>query len=217
MMKEIRKSKRNIIRIKMTDKEKIFKVVLLGDSGVGKTSIYTRYKKKIFNKNVESTMGACFHQQEICVNNMVRKIQIWDTAGQERYKSLLPMYYRNADCILLVYDVSIKKNGTNIEKWLDYVKQTHIDNPIIILVANKIDKVDIDYYNDNNYIKNLINIYKCVYIETSALTNHNIDKLFEIVVEKLYNTIFDISEETETVIVNYVNTKQYYCCTGILQ
>jgi len=201
----------------MIKKEKFFKVVLLGDSGVGKTSIYTRYKKKIFNKYVESTMGTCFHQQEICMNNMNTKIQIWDTAGQERYKSLLPMYYRNADCIILVYDISIKKNHKNIKKWLDVVKETSTDNPIIFLVANKIDKVDIDYYDEEDDIKKLTSLYNCVYIKTSALTNHNIDKLFEIVVEKLFDTVFNIlEEETHSIIISN-NRKQYYCCKGITQ
>ena len=116
--------------------ERSFKVVLLGSTAVGKSSIMKRLTDDIFDSCEESTIGAAFYTKRYPGNV---KLQLWDTAGQERYASLAPMYYRNADAIVAVYDVTDKESYFKALSWL---KETHgmaVDNTLLVLAGNKID------------------------------------------------------------------------------
>lgn len=116
-----------------------FKIVLLGESAVGKSSIVHRFVKNTFDDMRESTIGAAFLTQSITFDNTTIKFEIWDTAGQERYKSLAPMYYRNAHAALCVYDLTSRASFTKAQDWIRELKKQAPEGIVIALVGNKSD------------------------------------------------------------------------------
>ncbi len=121
------------------DVDMIFKVVLVGDSGVGKSNILSRYLTDEFTLDSKSTVGVEFGAKKIKVNNMTVKAQIWDTAGQERYKSITNAYYKGAKGALLVYDITSKESFENTTKWISELKLNGDKDVTIILIGNKCD------------------------------------------------------------------------------
>ncbi|KAK6462807.1 ras family-domain-containing protein [Scheffersomyces coipomensis] len=118
-----------------------FKLVLLGESAVGKSSIVHRFVKNTFDDMRESTIGAAFLTQSINLpeSNTTIKFEIWDTAGQERYKSLAPMYYRNANAALCVYDITSRSSFNKAQEWIKELKRQATEGIVIALVGNKLD------------------------------------------------------------------------------
>ncbi|EGV62375.1 GTP-binding protein of the rab/ypt [Yamadazyma tenuis] len=118
-----------------------FKLVLLGESAVGKSSIVHRFVKNTFDNFRESTIGAAFLTQTITLpeSKTTIKFEIWDTAGQERYKSLAPMYYRNAHAALCVYDITNPSSFTKAQDWIKELKKQAPEGIVICLVGNKLD------------------------------------------------------------------------------
>ena len=96
----------------------LFKLILIGDSYVGKSNILLKYLKNQFNENSKTTIGVEFGTKNIIINNKRIKIQIWDTAGQERYRSITSAYYKGAKGALIVYDITRKNTFDNIDKWI---------------------------------------------------------------------------------------------------
>ncbi|KAJ3359466.1 hypothetical protein HDU91_004921 [Kappamyces sp. JEL0680] len=123
--------------------KKLLKVIILGDSGVGKTSLMNQYVNKKFNGQYKATIGADFLTKEITIGDTVVTMQIWDTAGQERFQSLGVAFYRGADCCALVYDVNHAKSFETLDSWRDefllQASPRDPDNFPFILLGNKID------------------------------------------------------------------------------
>lgn len=121
-----------------------FKLVLLGESAVGKSSIVHRFVKNTFDDMRESTIGAAFLTQTITIpeSETTIKFEIWDTAGQERYKSLAPMYYRNANAALCVYDITSRSSFQKAQDWIKELKRQAPEGIVIALVGNKSDLDD---------------------------------------------------------------------------
>ena len=137
-----------------------FKLVLLGESAVGKSSIVHRFVKNTFDNMRESTIGAAFLTQSITLpeNNTTVKFEIWDTAGQERYKSLAPMYYRNANAALCVYDITSRSSFTKAQEWIKELKKQAPEGIVICLVGNKADleeNREVDEREVSQYINEL--------------------------------------------------------------
>eukprot|EP00798_Chlamydomonas_sp_ICE-L_P030908 gene30908-35960_t len=130
----------------MPSKRKLLKVIVLGDSGVGKTSLMNQYVQKKFSKEYKATIGADFLTKEIEVDDKTVTMQIWDTAGQERFQSLGVAFYRGADCCVLVHDVNNTKSFDNLETWRDeFLAQggpSDPDNFPFMVLGNKIDLDD---------------------------------------------------------------------------
>ena len=157
----------------------LFKVVMIGDSGVGKSNLLMRYTKNEFNIESKTTIGVEFATKSIKTpDRKVIKAQIWDTAGQERYRAITNAYYRGAVGALLVYDVTSQQSFHNVEKWLKELKQFADSNIVILLVGNKTDlkdqrevkREDAATYADQ---------HRLAFIETSALDATNVDVAFE--------------------------------------
>ncbi|KAI8881673.1 ras-related protein rab-5A-like protein [Backusella circina FSU 941] len=154
------------------------KLVLLGESAVGKSSIVLRFVNKEYRDNLGTTIGAAFLSQKCQLEDRIIKFEIWDTAGQERFHSLAPMYYRNAQSALVVYDIT---NETSFEKaklWVKELQKQAGENIVIALVGNKLDlqhdrKVSFEEANEYATLNQLI------FSETSAKDGAHIDKLFE--------------------------------------
>lgn len=175
-----------------------YKCVLLGNENVGKSSIIHRYIKKEFSSSIITTVGCSYNCHEVKISKKNIKLDLWDTAGQERYRSILPMYYRNANIILICVDLSRDNIIESFKYWFNEVEQVENENKIIILVGTKSDiKKD---YNDS-IIQTICEESKLDYFETSALDNSNIDTLFLESTEKIYN-LHDKPEEEHLVNIN---------------
>ncbi len=153
------------------------KLVLLGDSGVGKSSIVLRFAKNIFHENNESTIGAAFHSQSIRTIDGTVKFEIWDTAGQERYHSLAPMYYRGAQIAVVVYDVSNLGSFEKAKGWIIELRaKCNKDIKTIAFVGNKIDTPNPRVNTDE--AKKFATDNGLIFWQTSAKSNKNIMELF---------------------------------------
>ena len=118
------------------------KVVIVGDSGVGKSNLIKRFTTNEFNENSKATVGVEFISRSYKINDKFFKIEMWDTAGQERYKSITAAYYKGAKGALIVYDITSAKTFDNIDKWLSEIKDQSSKDIKLIIVGNKIDLVD---------------------------------------------------------------------------
>ena len=170
---------------KNKDYDYIFKLVLIGDTCVGKSCILVRFSDDIFDDNYVTTIGVDFRFKTMVVKNKVVKIQIWDTAGQERYRSITTAYYRGAAAIIICCDCTNEESFNNIKNWVEEIgKYTDKDAVDKMVFMNKCDltedrcikKEDIDKFQKENGIKVL---------EVSAKTGEGIDKGFEYIIEKL--------------------------------
>jgi len=123
------------------DYDMIFKVVLIGDSGVGKTNLLSRYLKNEFSFDSKTTVGVEFGAKRMEIDGVKIKAQIWDTAGQERFRSITNAYYKGAKGALLVFDVTRRETFDSINKWVPELKQSGDKDVTIILVGNKSDLV----------------------------------------------------------------------------
>lgn len=117
-----------------------YKLIFIGDAGVGKTTIINRIQGNPFQAQYEQTIGVDFYPKTIRFQEMEIRLQMWDTAGQERYKGLIPSYVRNSSIIFLVYDVSNEKSFNNMPGWIEFIKKIeNLENTLLVLVGNKTD------------------------------------------------------------------------------
>ena len=150
----------------------IYKVVLVGDSGVGKTNILLRSLNKEFNQNTKATVGVEFGSINITIDNKIVKGQIWDTAGQERYRAITSAYYRGAHGALIVYDVTQRDTFDSIDKWISDLRSNTDERLVITIIGNKIDLVDKrQVTTEEGQAK--AKEKEVAFIETSAFSNKN--------------------------------------------
>ena len=171
------------------------KIVLLGEAGVGKTSIITRYISGSFSQIVMTSTGSSFVAKKIELADKKKvKLQIWDTAGQEKYRSLAKIFYQSAAVAVLVYDITLKKSFEQIkEYWVKEIKENAPEDIIIAIAANKSD----DYLNQEVTMdegKELAKSLDALFICTSAKLGNGIDDLFKLSGEKFLNPNKNIAE-----------------------
>eukprot|EP01112_Ceratiomyxa_fruticulosa_P022084 TRINITY_DN799_c0_g1_i1.p1 TRINITY_DN799_c0_g1~~TRINITY_DN799_c0_g1_i1.p1 ORF type:complete len:221 (-),score=39.85 TRINITY_DN799_c0_g1_i1:197-859(-) len=156
----------------------LFKVILIGESGVGKTNILNRYVRNQFDQESKSTIGVEFATKMVTAMKSLIKLQIWDTAGQERYKALTSAYYRGAVGALLVYDISRRVTFQKLEHWLRQLHDFANPNITIMMVGNKSDLEHIREVSVEE-AKEFAAKHNLSLIETSALDTTNVDLAFE--------------------------------------
>lgn len=169
----------------MSERFAQFKLVLLGESAVGKSSLVNRFAKDRFDEFRQSTIGAAFLTQSIRLEpDTVIKFEIWDTAGQERYKSLAPMYYRNANCAVVVFDLTSSTSLGRAKSWVKELQLQASENIVIALAGNKADltsKREVDREEAEEYAREA----GLLYFETSARSGENVKEMFKAIAERM--------------------------------
>lgn len=166
----------------------LFKVVLIGDSGVGKSNLLSRFTRNEFNLESKSTIGVEFATRSIVVDNKTIKAQIWDTAGQERYRAITSAYYRGAVGALLVYDIAKHLTYENVERWLRELRDHADQNIVIMLVGNKSDLRHLRAVPTDE-AKTFAERNGLSFIETSALDSTNVETAFQNILTEIYRIV----------------------------
>ena len=164
----------------------IFKLILIGSSGVGKTSILQRYIQKIFNDDYTCTIGVDFFMKSMKIDDKLIKLQLWDTAGTEKFKSITTGYYRGANAAFIVFDLTSRKSFESVSEWIEnYYKFSNPDyERHVILIGNKSDLKNERIITEDE-IDDFVKLNKIKYFETSAKNGENIDESFLFIAEQL--------------------------------
>ena len=165
--------------------EMMFKVVLVGDSFVGKTNIMSKYIKNEFHEDSKATVGVEFGSKQFTVEGHSIKAQIWDTAGQERYKAITSAYYKGAKGAFIVYDITRKQSFDSVEKWVNDVTAVADKKITIILIGNKCDLEDQRQITKEQG-EEKANKLEIAFLETSAYSGENLDKAFDKMMNEVY-------------------------------
>ena len=176
------------------------KVVVVGDSGVGKTNLIKRFVSNTYNPNTKATVGVEFLSKSYKINDQVFKIEIWDTAGQERYKSITAAYYKGAKGALIVYDITQKDSFENINKWMSEVRDKSTKDLKILIVGNKTDLVNERQVSTEEALSKAKELESPV-MEASALDGNNVKAAFYDLLKEMYKEIkkkLDIVENQNT-------------------
>lgn len=193
-----------------------YKIVILGDQFVGKTSILNKFKYENTEEKYTPTIGIDFLTKNVYLEDKTIRLIMWDTAGSERFKSLIPSYIKNANAIILAYDITSKSSFLSLEKWLTDISDKVPVNAYIIIAGNKLDletkrQVSIDE------VKKFADDKKLKYIETSAKSGNNIKLLFDTITATLYdaNIVVPNNEQGEKpIIVKPSSTQTKQGCKG---
>lgn len=164
----------------------LFKIVVIGDSGVGKSCLINQYINGTFHNTYISTIGVDFFVKEKTVDDKRVKLQIWDTAGQERFRTITYSYYRHADAVILVYDVTNLETLNNLDHWMSEIRRFISEHVPIILIANKIDLVK-DSVTSTLDGQKVATKYNLSFFELSALDRDKIDMTMSYLTSKMIN------------------------------
>ena len=190
-----------------------YKIAIIGNQHVGKTTILSRYKYETTDDTYAPTVGIDFLTKNVFLEDKTIRLIMWDTAGQERFKSLIPSYLKNANCVILTYDITDKSSFMSLNKWLSDAKDNVVDGTFIILCGNKIDlnnKRVISKEEGEKFAKE--NGYQ--FLEASGLNGTNVDKVFisisETIIKKLQE---DRTPSMEGTPLNnlHINSKKKKC------
>lgn len=197
----------------MNDNENL-KILIVGDSSVGKTCIFRRFSENYFEENFIATIGLDYSNKEIEIeyegSRCKVNITIWDTAGQERFRAITKNYYKGAHGILLVYDATERKTFENLNIWIASIRENTNSNIIVMLIANKIDA-------PNKVVKTaegetLAKQIGCEFWETSAKTNTKITEVFQTIAVKVYAEFLKSKEAENQFKIQEEKKKKKECC-----
>jgi len=183
------------------------KLVLLGESNVGKSSVALKFVENVFQEQVQPTMGASLSIQTVQLVDRIVKFHIWDTAGQEKYRSLASIYYQGAMAALIVFDLTDEDSFENVKYWVNELREAKSGPVVIAIAGNKLDlesKRKVSKIEAEDYAKSC----DCLYGEISARTGVNIRNIFTAIAERV-----PLYEETTNVIIDSKPTTNYCCST----
>jgi small GTP-binding protein len=183
----------------------LFRLCLLGDAGVGKTSLITRFCDNSFKENYNNTIGVDFRLVTLKYKNTISKIHIWDTAGQERFRSLALNYINKSHGFIFIYDITDKKTFENVSNWINLALDKNKNSISNFLIGNKIDREDRRQVsqNEGEQLAKEKNLY---FLETSAKNNENVQKIFYYFTYKLIQ-YFNKNKYTEEDKIELTTTK----------
>ena len=193
-------------------KELLYKILLLGDSSVGKTCFLMRYADNTFQEIHMSTIGLDYKLKSVQLDDgKIVKIQIWDTAGQDRFRSITKNYYKGAHGIILIYDVTSRKTFDSVKNWISQIKEEVSDKVNIILVGNKIDDVQNRKVTFDEGEKMALS-FGLPFFETSAKSGVNIDTTFNELVKKTVETYSKSEGGKGDKLINKKSGNKKGCC-----
>ncbi|XXG70730.1 hypothetical protein AAC387_Pa07g0142 [Persea americana] len=166
----------------------IFKIVLIGDSAVGKSQILSRFARNEFSLDSKATIGVEFQTRTVLIHHKTVKAQIWDTAGQERYRAVTSAYYRGTVGAMVVYDITKRQTFDHIPRWLDELRAHADKNIVIIMIGNKIDLED-ERAVPTEDAKEFAEKEGLFFLETSALEATNVENAFMTVLMEIFNIV----------------------------
>ena len=182
------------------DYKYLYKIIIVGETSVGKSNIISRYLNGEFNFNSTNTLGAELSNKYLTIKDRKTKLQIWDTAGQERYHSIISAYFKGAHGCFVVYDITNDESFDKVDFWLESVRKLANKNVSFVLVGNKSDLEDsrlVSKERGEEKAKDL----NCPFLETSALSDININEIFNVLLENIYakndNQISQESDDNE--------------------
>ncbi len=193
------------------DTDLVYKILLLGDSEVGKSCFLMRYADNVFVDNYITTVGLDYKLKYIQLESgEMIKVQLWDTAGQDRYRTIAKNYYKGSHGILLLYDVTKVNSFENISEWIKDIRDEVYEKTIIFLIGNKIDKS-----NERKVTKEqgekLANEYNLPFFEASAKSGENVDEVFKALYKKIGEVYIDMQKERGEKLEGK-NAKKKKCC-----
>lgn len=171
--------------------ERIFKVIIVGNSGVGKSSYLYRFCDGIFYPHLRATVGIDFRTRNVRFENVVYTIQLWDTAGQEKYRSIIRSYFRKVDGVILMYDVTEAESYHDLKSWLNLIMDSTNDTQVpIMFVGNKIDLREAENNTRKSFVtvemgQRLASTNNALFIETSVATQYNIEEAIHLLVREM--------------------------------
>jgi Ras-related protein Rab-6A len=180
-----------------------YKIVVIGDINVGKTSILSRFRYGSFEPEYMPTLGIDFFTKNLFFEDKTIRLILWDTAGQERFRSLIPSYLKNADCIIIIYDITNKESFYSLNHWLNDAKENTIEGTIFVVCGNKTDlkgKRAVTTEEINDYIKK----NELIYVECSAKNGEGIKELFNTIAKHLGESNF---AKSEYITIDFNNNK----------
>ena len=180
------------------------KIVVVGDSGVGKTNLIKRFISNEFSENFKATIGVEFMSKTYRINKHLFKVEIWDTAGQERYKSITAVYYKGAKGALVVYDTTDKSTFDNIDKWMLEIKDKTSKDIKLMIIGNKIDLKDEREVKNEEAMKKAESL-RIPLMEASALDSTNVKEAFYDLLKEIHR---DIKENLTIPENKYLNEKK---------
>ena len=169
---------------KYSDYDFLFKILVIGDSGVGKSCILLRFVDKTFTETYISTIGVDFRIKTVEFDNKVIKLQIWDTAGQERFRTITSSYYHGAHGIVMVYDITDEQSFVNIRQWIREIRRYAGEYVVKLLVGNK-SELESNRRVNTEEARNLATLEDMDFLEVSAAEDINVSKIFETLVHNI--------------------------------
>ena len=197
--------------MKTTDTELVYKILLLGDSEVGKSCFLMRYSDNIFVENYITTIGLDYKLKYVQLESgETIKVQLWDTAGQDRYRTIAKNYYKGSHGILLLYDITKENSFENIREWVQNIREEVYEKAIIFLIGNKIDKKDERKITTEQGQK-LAAEYNLPFFEASAKSGENVEEIFKNLYLKISEVYVDMQKEKGGKL-NPNSKKRIKCC-----
>ena len=191
--------------------DKKCQLLIIGDSTVGKTSILSRFANGTFNSNYLATVGLDNFTKDETIDDQNVRIKIWDTAGQERYKALTKGFFRNAEGIMIVYDVTNQESFENLKNWIQSIKDNmgndFLERIPIVIIGNKIDSEEREIKTEDG--EAFCKQQNCPFFETSAKTGENIDSTIRFLVKKVIEINSDNKEENNDNNNIKINTEEH--------
>lgn len=194
-----------------------FKILIIGDSGVGKTCFLFSFVKDNLGAEFNPTVGVDVALKTLDVSGKLIKLQIWDTAGQERYRTLTNNYFHGADCIIIVYDTNNKKSFESVPSWIKTIEEKSPSNILRVLIGNKIDKNKREVHSEEG--NSLAKKHNMFFYETSTKHKKNNIYIFTfisqtILIYKTQNDKENIEIEKETIVLRrkFSGLYKWYCC-----
>lgn len=192
----------------MSNQRQNFRVIVIGSSSVGKTSIINKFIRGTFDPDETETVGAFYDSYSEVYENQVVEIQLWDTAGQEQYRALAPMYYRGAAGAILVFDITNRESFNDLNEWVDLFKSNSGDDSVLVLVGNKADLTDRVILVPE--AKKWAEDHGCSYIEASAKNGQGISTIFSELISILVRS--NQNQTEHAVLQENANERTVKCC-----